>query len=122
VDAFFGSREAWEAIPGWDGPSFKGIASAPPDAPPVGRPEAMDLAGLEAFAALRGGTCESGDYKDPGQRLDWTCARGHRFKASPRLLAGAGYWCPTCAPRVDDISGWDYKTSSQSDALLVGFV
>jgi len=122
VDAFFGSREAWEAIPGWDGASFKGIASAPPEAPPVARPETMDKADLEAFAASRGGRCEAADYAEPGQRLDWSCARGHRFKASPRLLVGAGYWCPTCAPRVEDVSGWDYGARSQQDALLAAYV
>lgn len=122
LNAFFGSKQAWEDIPGWDGPSFKGVASAPPDSPPVGRPEAMDLADLKAFAVSRGGRCEAGAFEGPGQRLDWTCGRGHSFQASPRLLVGAGYWCPTCAPRLDDVSGWDYETSGQQDPLLAAFI
>jgi nucleoside-diphosphate-sugar epimerase len=121
VNAFFGSKEAWEAIPGWDGSSFKGIASAPPSSPPVASPDTMDLAALGAFATLRGGTCDATEFTGPGQRLDWTCGRGHSFRASPRLLAGAGYWCPTCAPRVDDVSGWDYSETAKRDLLLAAF-
>lgn len=122
VEAFFGSREAWEAIPGWDGAPIEGATSVPPEAPPVGRPEAMNLAGLEAFAALRGGTCEASEFADAGQRLEWTCGRGHRFEASPRLLVGAGYWCPTCAPRVEEVSGWNHRARSKQDPLLAAFV
>jgi hypothetical protein len=35
---------------------------------------------------------------------------------------GAGYWCPNCAPSVEDVSGWDYRASSRHDALLAAFV
>jgi hypothetical protein len=122
LNAFFGSRQAWEAIPGWDEAPIGGAASPAPDAAPVGRAEAMNAAGLEAFAASRGGTCEVREFSDPAQRLRWTCARGHEFEASPRLLVVAGYWCPTCAPRVDDVSGWDYAEKSKHDPLLAAFV
>ncbi|MBW2294838.1 MAG: NAD-dependent epimerase/dehydratase family protein [Deltaproteobacteria bacterium] len=122
VDAFFGSRDAWEAIPGWDGAPIKGATSEPPDASHVFQPEDMSFAALEAFAASRGGTCEAQDFSDPAHRLEWSCAHGHRFEASPRLLVSAGYWCPTCAPRVDDLSGWDYGAKSEKDPLLAAFV
>lgn len=122
VNAFFGSREAWEAIPGWDGPPIKGAASPPPEAPAVGSPEEMNHGHLHDFAASRGGRCHADAFNHPAHPLPWSCAQGHEFEASPRLLVGAGYWCPTCAPRVDDVSGWDYGERSKKDPLLAGFV
>ena len=30
--------------------------------------------------------------------LEWECAEGHRFTASPRLVLLGGHWCPECMP------------------------
>ncbi len=123
VEAFFGTREAWESIPGWhDAPIDRHEASDPPDAHPVGKPHGMELGDLQSFAARRGGRCEATEYQGPVHRIDWTCSRGHRFEASAKLLVGAGYWCPECAPRVEDTSGWDYAQRSKEDLLLAAFV
>jgi hypothetical protein len=121
VDAFFGSRAAWESIPGWDAP-IKQADSEAPAGLPVMRPAETDLAGVMAFAAARGGTCTAQSFEDPTQKLDWTCGAGHRFEASPNLLMGAGYWCPTCTPSVEDTSGWKYETHSVHDPLLASFL
>jgi len=123
VEAFFGTREAWESIPGWtDAPIDRHAASDPPASHPVGKLDELGLDELSRFAVLRGGRCEANAYEGPARQIAWTCARGHRFQASPRLLLGAGYWCPACAPRVDDVSGWDYAAHSKEDALLAAFV
>jgi len=122
VDAFFGSRAAWEAIPSWDGAPIKRAGSEAPAGSPVVRPEDADLAGMMAFAAARGGTCTAQSYEDPRQKLNWTCGAGHRFEASPNLLMGAGYWCPTCTPSVEDTSGWNYPSHSVHDPLLASFI
>ena len=122
VNAFFGSREAWEGIPNWDGAPIKRAASDAPASHPVGRADQMDIAGLRDFAALRGGSLESASVDSPAHRLHWTCAQGHAFEASPNLLVGAGYWCPTCAPRVEDTSGWDFQAQSQQDRLLAAYL
>ena len=30
--------------------------------------------------------------------LEWECAEGHRFTATPRLILLGGHWCPECMP------------------------
>ena len=30
--------------------------------------------------------------------LEWECAEGHRFTATPRLVLLGGHWCPECMP------------------------
>jgi len=114
IDAFFGSREAWEQIPGWGhGEDVTPPPSEPP--PPVNSDALQDL---EGYAKSRGGSCHSSAGGDPAALVDWRCGRGHDFQASPRLLILGGYWCPTCAPNVEDTSGWDYEQTSQHDPGL----
>jgi hypothetical protein len=79
------------------------------------------LAIAHAFATSRGGTCLSVEVASHVQRLHWSCAAGHRFEASLTLTRHAGYWCPTCAPSVDDTSGWDYDKAAERDPLLARF-
>lgn len=122
VEAFFGSRSAWESIPGWDGAPIKRAGSEAPATPPVPRPEHVDLSGIHAFAESRGGKCGAQSFDHPSHKLEWTCGEGHRFEASPKLLMGAGYWCPTCAPSVEDTSGWDFRARSARDPLLNSFL
>jgi len=123
VDAFFGSHGHWASIPGWnEAPIDRVGPSEPPDAHPVGRVEEMGLDELAAFAARRGGRCEANEIHNHTHRVPWQCAHGHRFEASPQLLVGAGYWCPECAPRVEDVSGWHYAERSKHDRLLAAFL
>ncbi|MDP6978084.1 MAG: NAD(P)-dependent oxidoreductase [Myxococcota bacterium] len=123
VNAFFGHRDAWESIPGWhEAPIDRCAPSEAPDEHPVGRVEGMTLDDLHAFAGRRGGRLEATQVDGPVHRLPWVCAHGHRFEASPRLLAGSGYWCPECAPRVEDVSGWNYGERSKHDGLLAEFL
>jgi hypothetical protein len=35
---------------------------------------------------------------DWSSQLEWQCAEGHTFKASPRLILLGGHWCPDCFP------------------------
>ena len=76
---------------------------------------------LQQFARSRGGECLSGESQGEGVKHLWRCGRGHEFEASPRLLITAGYWCPECFPRIDDISGWDYDSQIEVDPLLARF-
>ena len=122
IDAFFGSIEAWKAIPNWDSAMIAGETSP---APEVSRSESLppiSLDRLGEFAASRGGKCLATDFKDVGTRVEWTCQKGHRFDASPGLLINAGYWCPECAPNADDKAGWDYGQVSKGDPFLARFV
>lgn len=100
VEAFFGSREAWEHIPGWAEP-------IPEPTPPMPLDHGYDdslpdsavgLAHARSAARYRGGEClaealESGDLYTP---VSWRCAFQHEFTASAYLILRAGHWCPDC--------------------------
>jgi nucleoside-diphosphate-sugar epimerase len=120
INAFYGSRAAFDAIPGWRAP-IGGTASNSPK-PSSNMPADAGLTDLKAFAASRGGSCEAIERTDPSQPVDWRCAFGHEFSASPRLLVGAGYWCPTCAPHFEDTTGWNYQAKRDADPLLTAFL
>lgn len=102
VEAFFGSHEEWERIPGWEEPIPAPTPPMPldhgyddtlPDAR-IGFPHAVSA------ARFRGGECLSetmsdGDLFTP---LRWSCAAGHEFGATAYLVLRAGHWCPDCEP------------------------
>lgn len=102
ITAFFGSREERDKIPGWKDFDL----SRPSDTPQLlshgydeGKPEAeIGLEDTQEAARFRGGEClsermETGDLDTP---LEWRCAFGHNFKATPRIVLKGGHWCPDC--------------------------
>jgi nucleoside-diphosphate-sugar epimerase len=112
ITAFFGSRKAWENIPGWDeykepSPSSTGIPSFLQKTFGTG-----SLEDMKELAAWRGGQCLSSEFKDLKTKLSWQCGLGHKFEAAPRLLL-AGHWCPDCTQPP-----WDYDTQAKSDPAL----
>jgi nucleoside-diphosphate-sugar epimerase len=109
IRAYFGSRRQWEAIGDWS--SF---VPPEPSATPVllehGYDESVPRTRwkrsiLQAAARFRGGALVGSDSTvDHATPVDWSCADGHRFSGSPRLVLGAGHWCPTC---VTDTAGFE---------------
>ena len=87
----------------------------------TGTNESLEHADLVRFAASRGGQLLSPSCAGAGVKHRWRCARGHEFEASPRLLIHGGYWCPRCAPSVEDTSGWDWEAQVKLDPLLAKF-
>lgn len=83
--------------------------------------DTLDFDDLVAFAKSRGGRIVSTAYLGVAALHSWTCGREHAFEASPRLLIGGGYWCPECAPTVDDTSGWDWDAQAKVDPLIARF-
>lgn len=55
---------------------------------------------MQKAAEFRGGKCLSKTMKkgDWDTQLEWQCAEGHKFMASPRLILLGGHWCPDCFP------------------------
>jgi nucleoside-diphosphate-sugar epimerase len=105
IAAYFGSLEAWRAIPDWS----EGELSSPGDMPKVridhgydeGKPfSALGIEDMRGAARFRGGKClsESMVAGDMATRLEWECHLGHRFTASPALVLQGGHWCPECLP------------------------
>ena len=56
---------------------------------------------MQAMAAALGGRCLSSEFVDERSTLQWACAQGHRWSATPQTLRYK-IWCPVCrgAPRV----------------------
>ncbi len=61
-------------------------------------PSLLCLEDMQHAAVFRGGKCLSTNMKqgDWAGKLDFACAFGHHFTASPRLVLKAGHWCPDC--------------------------
>lgn len=119
ISAYFGSTEAWKAIPGWDK-----INKQRPSETPVllnhgydeTKPKSeLDIEDMKQAAEFRGGKCLSasmtkGDLSTP---LEWECQFGHRFKASPNLILMGGHWCPECLPMP-----WNYDEIAQGNPFF----
>ena len=104
ISAYYGSAEAYKSIPSW-----KDTDLSSPSQQPVLLDHGFDenkpmdeftVEDMRKAASFRGGKCLSagmtpGDWDTP---LEWECAEGHRFTASPRLILLGGHWCPECFP------------------------
>jgi hypothetical protein len=80
------------------------------------KPESdLDILDLKGAAEFRGGECLSssmikGDWRS---KLQFRCAFGHEFEASPRLVLEAGHWCPDC-----ERAGWNYYERARVDPFF----
>lgn len=113
----FGSVDEWKSIPGWKqqikelehypaneprgsrhAPAATGIDHGYDESKPASQ---LTLDDMKQKAAHHGGKCLSPAMAtgDMATLLDWECAEGHRFKASPALVLLGGHWCPECQRR-----------------------
>ena len=100
LNAFFGSRELWNALPrDWDEfnrtePS-RTMTLLDHGHDTSHAIEHCSTAELKTAAAFRGGHF-LGDTFDPDKDAPFRCALGHDFHMTPRLYLKGGHWCPTC--------------------------
>jgi len=94
VHAYYGSLEAYKAIPDWKHFDVSHNSETPQlmDHGYDERKNVDELTDVELqkAAAFRGGKYLGDDT--------WQCAEGHIFKASRRLILLGGHWCPDCMP------------------------
>jgi len=114
IKAFFGSREAWENIPGWQ----DHIYAEPGEE--AGRNKRMasedyTISDMRELAESRGGQCLSNEFSGIGSKLKWKCGFGHDWEATP-VCVKAGHWCPECTPPP-----WDYDAIAKVDPLFAKF-
>ncbi|MCQ2481708.1 MAG: NAD(P)-dependent oxidoreductase [Clostridia bacterium] len=120
IEAYWGSRKAWEALPDdykdlkhfndWDKQIIldHGYDEEKPESE-------LDIEDMKGAAKFRGGellseTMEKGDWKT---QLEFKCAFGHTFKASPRLVLEGGHWCDECERK-----SWNYGQRAKVDPFF----
>jgi len=124
IAAYYGSREAWEAIGAWD--TFKiekptmevtTLDHGYDESKPL---SALTLEDLQGAAKFRGGECLAESYSgDPYAPLPWRCAHGHTFEMSPNLVLLGGHWCPGELPGPEDgdwenpFTPWNYDAEAK---------
>ena len=120
IEAYWGSREAWEALPerasemdhftDWDTvvPIDHGYDESKAESE-------LELADMQGAAEFRGGEClsETMDKGDWRGKLRFRCAFGHEFDASPRLVLEGGHWCPECERK-----SWNYGARAKVDPFF----
>lgn len=121
IKAYFGSREEREKIGSWE--EMRDIHLA-------GEAEAerlshgydefkplaeLDIEDMRQAAEFRGGKClsESMAKGDLTTKLEWECAFGHRFEASPALVLLGGHWCEECMP-----APWRFDEEAERNPFL----
>ena len=94
IHAYYGSLEAYRAIPDWKHMDLSHNSPTPvlldhgyDESKPI---DTLTDAELQHAAAFRGGKYLGNDT--------WQCAEGHTFHASRRLILLGGHWCPHCFP------------------------
>jgi nucleoside-diphosphate-sugar epimerase len=120
IDAYWGSKANWEAIPEklsemkkfseWN--KVIKLDHGYDENKPVSELNIEDMKGAAAF---RGGEClsaemETGNWTD---KLDFKCAFGHTFNASPKLVLEGGHFCPQCERET-----WNYKERAKREPFF----
>lgn len=117
IEAFWGSKTNWNKLPlhlndvklfnGWD--KVVSIDHGYDESKPE---SLLDLSDVKEAAHFRGGRCLSNEMipGDWNRKLLFSCAFGHTFEASPRLILEGGHWCPVC-----ERTGWNYGERAERD-------
>ncbi len=104
INAYYGSLEKYNAIPDWKHTDLshnsEEITLLNHGYDETKAMEDFTIEDMQHAAEFRGGKCLSqtmtkGDWDT---QLEWQCAEGHTFKASPRLILLGGHWCSKCFP------------------------
>jgi len=120
ISAYWGSKDKWEQLPAsvhdleiqkdWNQAIVlnHGYEEEKPK-------NKLDLSDINEAAVFRGGKINSssmkvGDLRTP---LTFTCAFGHTFEASPRLILEGGHWCPVC-----ERESWNYGRRAMIDPFF----
>lgn len=119
INAFFGSKEQWAAIPDWEHAALERYSEEPTrlnHGYDESKPKSeLVLEDMQQAAQFRGGRCwsESMTKGDLYTKLTWECAFGHRFEASPALVLLGGHWCSDCLP-----APWRYDEEAQRNPFF----
>lgn len=102
IQAFFGGKEAYEAIREWDEPAVNTDHDFPAQRFTHGLREGQSQYSakeVHSAARFRGGHCEVPKNSSTVSRftpITWTCAFGHTFVLKVNTVFHGGHWCPEC--------------------------
>ncbi len=137
ISAYYGSIEKYKAIPDWkhfdlshNSEEAVILDHGYDETKPMSD---FTLEDMQRAAEFRGGKCLSthaevsplhggteGGLWDT--QLEWQCAEGHTFKASPRLVLLGGHWCPECFPYpyadVDNPRPWAWDKEARRNPFF----
>ena len=121
IRAYFGSTEERDSIGVWEQMSDIHLTNeAEAERLNHGYDESkplseLDIEDMHSAAEFRGGKClsQSMTKGDLSTKLEWECAFGHRFEASPALILLGGHWCEECMP-----SPWRYDEQAERNPFL----
>jgi len=121
IKAYFGSREEREKIGSWEEMrdihlAGEEVAERLSHGYDESKPLAeLDIEDMRQAAEFRGGKClsESMAKGDLTTKLEWECAFGHRFEASPALVLLGGHWCEECMP-----APWRFDGEAERNPFL----
>jgi len=115
VSAFFGSREKWAAILGWDVdmPDMSVTAERLDHGYTEKPNDDYGIEDMQGAARFRGGECLSDKFIDMRTKLKWKCAFHHEFDATPTLILKAGHWCPEC-----EAPPWDFDNIAKKNPFF----
>ena len=121
IKAYFGSREEREKIGSWaemrdihlsGEEEAERLSHGYDESKPLAE---LDIEDMHQAAAFRGGKClsETMVKGDLATKLEWECAFGHRFEASPALVLLGGHWCEECMP-----APWRFDGEAERNPFL----
>ncbi len=121
INAFYGSLDKYEAIPGWDGE----IPSLDHDQPHQRLDHGCDetaekpeLGDLQKAAQFRGGSLTSAGWSGAmDEKLSWSCCQGDAFQLTPHSVLKGGQWCMDCIAPPWDYDAFMDKNKFASQAL-----
>ncbi|HEY4784556.1 MAG TPA: NAD(P)-dependent oxidoreductase [Bacteroidales bacterium] len=119
ISSFFGTKEKWSAISSWEKVKLEHPAKIPirlDHGYDENKPKSeLDIQDMKKAARFRGGQCLSMSMKkgDLRTKLEWECAFGHQFEASPTLVLLGGHWCPECLP-----TPWNYDQEAKRNQFF----
>jgi nucleoside-diphosphate-sugar epimerase len=125
INAFYGSREAFQSIPGWDqqkpsmDPSLDhNMAYTRLDHGYDESKVEIQLRDLHQAASFRGGSLVSEKWDGNLQvTIPWKCCQGHVFKMTPHAVLKGGHWCMECISPPWDYSMMALKNSFAAQVL-----
>jgi nucleoside-diphosphate-sugar epimerase len=119
IEPFFISKKEWEKIPKLNNmkhfTEWEKVVKIDHGYDETKSESELNLEDIKGAAEFRGGECLStsmvtGDWST---KLNWKCAFGHEFEASPRLILEGGHWCPECERK-----SWNYHEVAKKNPFF----